>query len=390
VPQPPPPKRKNIPAALEGDQYELWDIEDQPLPSALIAAQPKYIAVTCRKCQTLMYATERQVGQSIACPDCSTRHVVPPPPTQKSERFALASDAETPQLDPAAHPGERPPVIIPPRRRMEYEQEEEAKYERALAESRRTGKPMKIDVRGRPVMPRWPLLVGILPFFFSAGVAERWLALSFGYCAAGYLISEGLIWGGLGGLATMSALMFFIAGMILCLVLTAAGSGMFRAVVIESSEGNDRVEDWGTRYIADWFSDLLYLVMALFASVFPGWAIARLATQDIAILALASAASAAVWFPLVYLSQLQIDSPWGVLLGRVVASVGRYPGSWLLFYLETGFLWALCLAAVVATVLLQWHPVAPIPICLAAAVVFARLLGRLAWKLAESLPDDAS
>ena len=59
VPPPPPPKKPNIPAALEGEQYELWDADEQPLPSELVAHQPKYIAVTCRKCATLMYATMR-------------------------------------------------------------------------------------------------------------------------------------------------------------------------------------------------------------------------------------------------------------------------------------------------------------------------------------------
>ena len=50
----------------------------------------------------------------------------------------------------------------------------------ALEKSRRTGKPMEIDVRGRPIMPRWPLLTGILPFLFSSGVPVRWLAISVG------------------------------------------------------------------------------------------------------------------------------------------------------------------------------------------------------------------
>ena len=41
IPEPPKPKQKNMPAALEGEQYELWDVDDQPLPSELIAAQPE-------------------------------------------------------------------------------------------------------------------------------------------------------------------------------------------------------------------------------------------------------------------------------------------------------------------------------------------------------------
>ena len=50
IPEPPKPKTKNIPAAMEGEQYELWDVDEQPLPSEMVAAQPRYINITCRRC----------------------------------------------------------------------------------------------------------------------------------------------------------------------------------------------------------------------------------------------------------------------------------------------------------------------------------------------------
>ena len=55
IPPPPPPKPKNMPAALEGEQYELWDADEQPLPSQLIAAQPKSVTLKCRRCDTVMH-----------------------------------------------------------------------------------------------------------------------------------------------------------------------------------------------------------------------------------------------------------------------------------------------------------------------------------------------
>ena len=36
---------------------------------------------------------------------------------------------------------------------------------------------MEIDVRGRPILPRWPLSSGILPFLFTSGVLVRWLTM---------------------------------------------------------------------------------------------------------------------------------------------------------------------------------------------------------------------
>ena len=127
VPPPPPPKRKKIPAAMEGEQYELWDADEQPLPSQLAAAQPQYIAVRCKHCDTLMYATEKQVGQTIACPDCGKRHVVPPPTKQAAKRSVLASEAETPRLDPAAAPGERPLILAEPTQAWTFEVEQRSR-----------------------------------------------------------------------------------------------------------------------------------------------------------------------------------------------------------------------------------------------------------------------
>ena len=57
-----------MPAALEGDQYELWDADDQPLPSELSRPQPQYISVVCDKCGTLMHANEIQAGQKDRLP----------------------------------------------------------------------------------------------------------------------------------------------------------------------------------------------------------------------------------------------------------------------------------------------------------------------------------
>ncbi len=134
MPPPPKPKPPNIPAALEGEQYELWEPDAQPLPNQIVAAQPKYIAMKCRRCDTMMYATTNQVGQSIGCPDCGTKNIVPPPPQPIVKRSVLSSDAATPILDPAAHPGERP-LVMAPVGKMVHEEEQEAEYARALAKS---------------------------------------------------------------------------------------------------------------------------------------------------------------------------------------------------------------------------------------------------------------
>src|SRR5262245_23203333 len=111
LPPPAPPKPKNMPAALVGEQYELWDPDDQPLPSELIAAQPKYIRVPCRLCGTVLHAAETQVGQPIVCPDCGTGNIVPPPPKQTGKHSVLSPDAVTPQIDLSEAIAARPMII---------------------------------------------------------------------------------------------------------------------------------------------------------------------------------------------------------------------------------------------------------------------------------------
>jgi DNA-directed RNA polymerase subunit RPC12/RpoP len=388
LPAPPPAPAKNWPAALDGEQYELWDVDSQPLPSELIAAQPEYIAVECSLCATRLQATIDQVGQAIRCPDCGAQTVVPPPSARKPKPDVLA-DEEPYAVDESASPGERPPVVSVRRYRMQFEEAEEAARAEARADpkgfSRRRG---RLDVRGRPILPRQPLLSGILPFMFSTGVAERWVGLSAGYMCSVYLLMEGMIWGGIGGLASISAMMFFVLGMFITTLLTAAAAGILKDIVTESSEGNEQVQHWNTRYIAEWFPDLLYLVLSVFASAFPGSMTGRLVIPDYRWQIAVAGAGAVVLFPLVYLSQLFINSPFAVLSGRILSTFKQCPGSWLLLYVESFVLWGGCVAAGMAAAILGVHPVIAIPLYVAAFLLYARLLGRLGWRLAEAVPTS--
>lgn len=51
----------------------------QKEPTASPAPPTNYIPVICHVCHTRMYGTVEQVGQELACPDCSTKNIVPPP-----------------------------------------------------------------------------------------------------------------------------------------------------------------------------------------------------------------------------------------------------------------------------------------------------------------------
>ncbi|HEY3391137.1 MAG TPA: hypothetical protein VGK58_00405 [Lacipirellulaceae bacterium] len=391
VPQPPPPKRKNIPAALEGEQYELWDADEQPLPSQLVAAQPKYIAVRCKHCDTLMYAMETQVGQTITCPDCGKRHVVPPPAKQAAKRSVLATEAETPKLDLTAAPGERPVVVPVSTRGMDFEEEQEAAYSRAIEKSAQTGKPMELDSRGRPVLPRFPLLTGILPFPFQAGCRDRWAALTIGLLIWAWLIVDGVpawaTWQGdsLGAMAAMGGLAQTMIGAIGAIIWLAAASNILIAIVSQSAAGADRIREWPPMNFIMSMSEMLPVSVALVFTAAPGWMLGRLIAEEPWQLALLSGGSLLLGFPVTLLSQLAGNSTWELIELKVLGAMIRCPFSMMLFYLESACLAAVCAAAgIFAAQYHEYLALALAPLYVFGLFLYARLLGRLGWRLSEA------
>lgn len=406
LPPPPPPKPKNMPAALEGEQYELWDPDDQPLPSVIAAAQPRFIDVVCDKCGTRMYANEIQAGQKIACPDCGTKTTIPFKPRPVKKRSVLATDRDTPQVDPTTIPGDVPHVMPKTHGITLAEQEAKDEYERALERSRRTGKPMEIDERGRPVMPKHPLITGVLPFLTTAGVPAVWLGLSASFMAAGWIFITGLQMAMTGGFGAVGGMCFLAVGCVLLMLASSACSSLLIQVVTESSNGNRSVYSWPT--FLDWFGSLPYVIVGGMMSAVPGWAIGLIPpiASSPGMSEIVTAISVGVCFPIALLSHLDCDTPLGVASGRVLSSLRKCPFSWAFFYIECAIIVAICYIVtvlvvggpgeVVRTVTFRGQAIrimeSPltflwlVPLYVLALIIMARLLGRLGWRLAEAMP----
>jgi DNA-directed RNA polymerase subunit RPC12/RpoP len=398
IPEPPKPKPLNMPAALEGEQYELWDFDEQPLPSELIAAQPKYIAVTCAKCGSLMYANENQVGQQIACPDCGTKHAVPPRPKAVKKPSVLAADRDTPKLDPAAAPGDLPPVIPHTLGLTVAEQRQEAEYTRALEKSQRTGRPMELDARGRAVLPRFPLLTGVVWFPFSAGCSTRWLAVATGLAIWAGLIVDGvpgwITWQGDSGgaLKAMGGLGETMVGAVGAIIWFAAVANIVIAIASQSAVGADRIEDWPPMNFIHSLSEMLPLGVAIVFAAAPGWMLAQLLSLEPWQAAALAGSTLVLGLPIVVLSQLAGNSTWELIDLGVLGAAVRCPFSMILFYCESACLLAACAAAVVAAWQVNpYLPLAAAPLIVGCVLLYARLLGRLGWRLAEKIPvEDAT
>jgi hypothetical protein len=97
-----------------------------------------------------------------------------------------------------------------------------------------------------------------------------------------------------------------------------------------------------------------------------------------------------VCFPIVMLSNLEQSSAFAVFSPRLGASLVRCAGPWLLFYIETavlcaaslGLLYAISLGPTWVAYLGPWVTVGTM-------LVYMRLVGRLAWWLAETMPAAA-
>lgn len=396
VPPPPTPKAKNMPAALEGEQYELWGVDEQPLPSQLIASQPKYIAVTCRVCGTLMQATELQVGRSVRCPDCGTPHVVPPKAKPAAVRSVLAPDSQTPKLDPAAHPGEVP-AHAPSSHRLFHEEKREAEYAAALEKSQRTGKPMELDSRGRPVLPRFPLVSGILGFPFTAGCWQRWIALTLGLLGSAGLMVDGipgwLLWNGdaAGAKAAFGGLIETIIGATFLIIWVAAASNFFIAIVSHSAVGAKRIEEWPSMNFIGSMGEMLPVIVAVIFGAAPGYMLGRLVGGDWIQLGLFGGCSLLLIFPIVHLSQLAGGATWELIDLGVMSAAFRCPFSMMLFYIQSASLGAICVAATVALSQINLYLLlAAAPLYVGCLIIYARLLGRLAWRLSEKMPVELS
>jgi DNA-directed RNA polymerase subunit M/transcription elongation factor TFIIS len=376
---PPATAASKTPEAMEGEQYELAEEDKKPASAAV--APPTYIAVRCKLCDTLMYATPDRIGSKIKCPDCGKQSVVPNPPAPKKAMSVLTPDGEDYEMDAAAVSGELP-VIIPHRNKMQFEMDEEA--ERADMSPAAVRRRKRRDSRGRVIMPRQPLLTGVLSFLFSPGVPGWWIIFSLGYLVCGFLILDGAHHANSGGPATIAALISFLLGVVPGVVLVAVTTAVWTAIITESSDGHDEIQNWNTSYILDWFSFLPYTAAAASASTVPGVLAASVVTGDWWIRAGVGLGTTIMALPIVTLSQLENNSPWGVLSGRILATLGRCPFSWILFWSETGVMLACCYG--LAMVCAQ-HGVSPIvltPVFAGAFLLYARLLGRLGWRLAEA------
>lgn len=373
---PPPPKERppQKPIALEGEQYDVWPVGQQPTAAELLANQPKMSAFECSLCGTRLTATSDQVDELIVCPDCGAKTRVPPDRDTDEHTPWREDDGEDLDME-VVGPETRRATSLPGAIDLAEAHSHAAVSPEAETET--------TTYSTRPELSRWPLQTKILLFPFSEGMPVRIVLFAAWSALAAWLLVKGIEFMGMqyGAFITM----FFMAtSVILGIMCVSALAACWLAIVTESSEGNDVVEAWPDMVFLDWMFEGMYVIMAALVACIPGWLLALLWPGEPAVRAGMIAGGAVVCFPMVLLSMLDVGSPLAPLSGKILGSLWRAPGAWLMFWAESGLLVA-GLAAVGAAIY-QWSLAGLVllaPLFVVVSVWYFRLLGRLGWVLAE-------
>ncbi len=386
------------------------------------SAKPKKGA-SCPKCGNRLRVRPNQTGEQVRCPKCNATFTIgrppKPPPLPASPdapyepeiplKKAAIVPEDPPLLDspgetqaiipeepgylgtgdaaPVVEPMEAPPTSYLPQYTADWATDEievEPPHERPpsdppdyLANARERGL-----LREEPLqpIPKWTFFSGVFTFPWWRGNIGRWIGMTVGLAITGQLVLAAVleILGGLGlGGIGMPILMMLLAAM--SLVTFMFCSACFLAAVDDTADGHDEPQEATFPPLDQWLFSFFGVAGIWLMSGALGYPFSLVpAVGPAAILV-----SSFVLFPILLLSAMECDSfflPWSPNVWKTLV---RFPGSWLMFYLIST---AVLAAWYVSTAIgLQSAPALAVllgALALAAVIlVYARLLGRLAWRI---------
>jgi DNA-directed RNA polymerase subunit M/transcription elongation factor TFIIS len=395
---PPPEKRKAkvVPAAMEGEQIELYGVDARTWEDQQTTAPPPAAAlhpVECKLCATLMYATDEQIGRELKCPDCGTLTVAKrsAPKTKPKLPELVGKEYE---LDPESKPTKRyVPVPVAARDAVMH----------AHARATTVGPDGRLIVKKeeeykRPVRPKNPLITGVWRMIFTQEVIARWVMASILFGIAACFLFSALV-PTMGSVQQGIMAIFMSAfGAALSMVWLTFAAPTFLTIIGESAEGHDRIQEPPTWSPLEGMGESFQLAAALgaagLAGALPSW-LAMWAFENAGtipprdVVAAIGVVMPLLVLPLALLGTLLENSPFGVISPRLLSTLFKCPGPWLLFYIESALLTAAAGALGYGALL-----AAPLgllalpPIAMGMLVVYTRLLGRLAWWISEATAVD--
>jgi DNA-directed RNA polymerase subunit M/transcription elongation factor TFIIS len=373
VPAPRAVQPRREPPAMHGQQYGVWEVNRAPDPAEMRAKQPRLFPVYCRVCDTLMYALMKHVGGSLKCPDCGALTKVLPPPPEPEKKSVLVPDGEEYQLDPTE--------VVKPASRQEHIQKLAEKGKREADEVARK------RAEERPPMPHWPTVQGIWELLLVDPVPKWWVGTSTGGIVVAWFILASIATQGGGPFEQMFAIMCRIFAALGILLWSGPVCSSLCAVLVDSAEGLRKMHSQPGIFFTNCIREVAHVFFSISVSMVPTLAVMKFVPWQFSLAM--GGVTMLLFFPVFLLSTLQESTPMGIFSPKVWGSLVRRPLHWVLFYGQSALLAALTVVTVFN--LVQFAPgwgLAAVPIALATLYVYFRLVGRLAWWLAESLSEE--
>jgi hypothetical protein len=231
-----------------------------------------------------------------------------------------------------------------------------------------------------PDPPRWTFLSGVFGYPWRGVNLARWTAMSFGLSLAVTLGVKAIEALGLleGNLTGVSLLGLFIAIAAIGMTILAMSFSITSCVAAlqDTADGHDLPQDNTFPEWDQWLFTLLSWTMVGAAAAAVGFPL------SLKIGPIAFAISFLLLFPILLLSAMEADSFIMPFSPPVLRSLAYYAHGWLMFYLvSTGLI---ALAAYGFDHAYRESPLATLvlsgPVLAALLLIYARLVGRLAWK----------
>lgn len=380
--------------------------------------------IVCERCQTLMYASDDQVGQRLPCPDCGHRNLARPRPAKRTPPRVMVDDGDEYQLDETSAPPPTPVFMTIEAREAEGRAAARARAgirepepdlfdddppvetggstssRSQPARSQRSSPPAPQPAakpaearRERPSRdprrPLVPVVQGVLSMLFSAEVLIRWGMLSIVLTGLLFLLASAI--NAMGNQA-LYLLPFFAGGCIVAGFWLISAAPLFVAIVTQSTDGVDELHDPPGWMSLD-YAETAFIIIATMLSALPAWlatkAAVELPEEWRFVLAVA------IWlivFPLIVLSALEQGTMFAIFSPRIAASLIRCFIPWTTFYIVSTL--AIAAAGGLAYFLLSRANLLalfPIPwLAVALILLYMRLIGRLGWWIADvmSAPQE--
>jgi DNA-directed RNA polymerase subunit RPC12/RpoP len=323
-----------------------------------------FILVVCSTCHARLHPRWDQAGKKIVCPDCGKTLRIPWPKKVKESAGPRPEDIG----DYGVHAAEKP-FYAP----SQF-------YEAQI-----------IYARPVPPPPRWTFFSGVFQFPWYRNNVTRWMILSFGLAVIGEMLVGALalfgigVGGGIGSFAVV-AMGFLILPISWSSIWTLSyAAGCLLAVVEETAAGNDEI-NWPDDGWRERVWKLLYAGYLLVLSALAGTAVGSLAQLLAVEFWWSALATTFVLFPIVLLSSLEAGTPWAPLTPPIIRSLVVSMWCWGVFYIEITLLATPWVALVLVGVQLRhpfWTALVAAPPLAALLLIYARLLGRLAWRITD-------